>query len=178
VGAVPETWISDDMRALIGRQFGAERASVPIALSDIRKWAMAVYYPEIPPRLFWDEDYARATPYGGIVAPEEFNPFAWFTADGPMKAPTFQGPVRGSGPEGAFGVAAPETTFILNGGLEVSYGVRMRPGDVITSGLTKVVDYQERRGRLGLTLFTSTETTWTNQDNEVVKTTRGTLVRY
>jgi hypothetical protein len=166
------------MRALVGRQYGAERSSVPIALSDIRKWAVAVYYPEVPPRLFWDEDYARATAHGGIVAPEEFNPFAWFTADGPVVAPSFQGPVRGSGPEGAFGVAAPETTFILNGGLEVSYGERMRPGDVITSGQTKVVHYQERQGRLGLTLFTTTESSWTNQNGKVVKTSRGTLIRY
>jgi hypothetical protein len=166
------------MRALVGRHFGSERSSVPISLSDIRKWALAVYYPEVPPRLFWDEDYARATVYGGIVAPEEFNPFAWFTADGAVMAPTFQGPIRGSGPEEAFGVAPPETTFILNGGIQVSYGVRMRPGEVITSGQTKVVDYQERQGRLGLTLFTTTETTWTNQDGEMVKTTRGTGIRY
>ena len=44
--------------------------------------ALAVYYPDVPPRLFWDEEYARSTRHGGIVAPEDFNPFAWFTADG------------------------------------------------------------------------------------------------
>jgi hypothetical protein len=141
---VPDTWITDDMRSLVGREFGTARTSVPIALSDIRKWALAVYYPEVPPRLFWDEDYAKTTKHGGVVAPEEFNPFAWFTADGPVLSPTFVGPIRNSGPEHAFGVTAPETTFILNGGAEVTYGVRMRPGDVITSGLTKVVDYKER----------------------------------
>lgn len=166
------------MRAMVGRQFGTERTTVPIALSDIRKWALAVYYPDVPPRLFWDEDYARATRYGGIVAPEEFNPFAWFTADGPVISPNFEGPVRGSGPEEALGIAAPETTFILNGGLEVAYGVRMRPGDVITSGLTTLVDYKERQARLGQMLFSTTETTWTNQNSEVVKTTRGTVIRY
>jgi len=46
------------------------RVSYPITVSDIRRWAMAVYYPEEPPRLFWDEEYARATRHGGIVAPE------------------------------------------------------------------------------------------------------------
>ena len=166
------------MRALVGREFGTERASVPIALADVRKWAMAIYYPEVPPRLFWDEDYAKTTSHGGIVAPEEFNPFAWFTAEGPVVAPSFEGPIRGSGPEGAFGVTAPETNFLLNGGIEVDYGVRMRPGDVITSGKTKLLDYTEREGRLGPMLFTRTETTWTNHKGDTVKTTRGTLIRY
>ncbi len=175
---MPDTWISDDMRALVGREFGSPRQSLPISLSDIRKWALAVYYPEIPPPLFWDEEYAKATVHGGVVAPEEFNPFAWITASGPVVAPTFQGPIRGSGPEGAFGVEAPETTFILNGGSEVTYGVRMRPGDVITSGQTKVVDYQERPSRLGLMLLTTTESTWTNQEGEMVKVTQGTGLRY
>ncbi len=151
---------------------------MPISLSDIRKWAMAVYYPDIPPRLFWDEEYARTTTHGCVVAPEEFNPFAWFTADGPTAAPTFQGPIRGSGPEAAFGVDPPETTFILNGGSEATYGVRMRPGDVITSGQSTVIEYKERPSRLGLMLFTVTESTWTNQNDEMVKVTRGTGIRY
>jgi hypothetical protein len=175
---VPETWITDDMRALVGQEFGSERISVPIALSDIRKWALAVYYPEVPPRLFWDEEYARTTSHGGIVAPEEFNPFAWFTADGPAMTPSFEGPVRNSGPEAAFGVDGPDTTGVLNGGIQVTYGVRMRPGDVITCSRTKLVDYKERTTRLGLMLFTTTDTSWTNQNGEMVKITRGTGIRY
>lgn len=173
-----ETLITDEMRGLIGREFGRAQTSVPISVSDIRKWAMAVYYPEVPPKLFWDEEYAAGSRFGGIVAPEEFNPFAWFTSDGPRIAPTFTGPIRDSGPEGAFGVAAPETNFILNGGSSVIYGVRMRPGDVITSGPTKLVDYKESQGRIGQMLFTVTETTWTNQKGEMVKVTRGTGIRY
>jgi N-terminal half of MaoC dehydratase len=178
VSYVVTTWISDEMRAIVGKEFGSEATSVPISLSDIRKWAMAVYYPETPPPLFWHEEYAATTIHGGIVAPEEFNPFAWFTAAGPRVPQTFEGPIRDSGPEGAFGVAAPETTFILNGGSEVTYGVRMRPGDVITSGKSKLIDYVEREARLGLMLFTRSETTWTNQNGEMVKVTRGTGIRY
>jgi hypothetical protein len=175
---VAEILITDEMRALIGREYGTERQSVPISLSDIRKWAMAVYYPELPPRLFWDEEYAATTRFGGVVAPEEFNPFAWITAEGPRIAPTFSGPIRDSGPEAAFGVAAPQTSFILNGGSSVVYGVRMRPGDVITSGRSKVIDYKERESRLGQMLFTVSESTWTNQNGDMVKMTRGTGIRY
>ncbi len=175
---MPESWITDEMRALVGRTFGSRRSSAPISLSDIRKWAIAIYYPEVPPRLFWDEDYAVTTSHGGVVAPEEFNPFAWFTAGGPDMAPTWEGPIRDSGPESAFGVRSPDTTFILNGGVEVSYGVRMKPGDVITSSEVTLLDYQERQSRLGLMLITRTETDWTNQNEQMVKVTRSLEIRY
>jgi hypothetical protein len=175
---VPDTWITDEMRSVVGSEYGTPRRSVPISLSDIRKWALAIYYPEVPPKLFWDEEYAASTSHGGIVAPEEFNPFAWFTSDGPNIAPSFEGQVRGSGPEEALGVAAPETSFILNGGLAMRHGARMRPGDVITSGLTKLLEYRERETRLGLMLITNMEVTWTNQEDEMVRVTHSTLLRY
>jgi len=82
---MPDTWISEEMRAAIGGVH-SDRRSMPIAVSDIRKWAQAVYYPEAPPREYWDEEYAATTPAGGIVAPEEFNPFAWM-AQAPKGAP-------------------------------------------------------------------------------------------
>ncbi|HZU76165.1 MAG TPA: MaoC family dehydratase N-terminal domain-containing protein, partial [Dehalococcoidia bacterium] len=50
------------------------RYSPPVSLSDIRKWAIAVYWPEVPPRIFWDEEYAKTTRWGGIIAPQDFNP--------------------------------------------------------------------------------------------------------
>ena len=58
-------------------KFSDPRVAPPIALADIRKWAIAVYWPENPPPLYWDEDYAKTTRYSGIVAPLDFNPFAW-----------------------------------------------------------------------------------------------------
>jgi hypothetical protein len=66
---------------------------------------------------------------------------------------------------------------MVNGGLEVDYGVRMRPGVVITSTST-LGGYTEREGRLGLMLFTTMQDTWTNQRGETVKTLRNTLIRY
>lgn len=51
--------------------------SPPISENDIRKWAIAVYWPETPPKLYWDAEYAKTSRYGGIIAPQEFNPFAW-----------------------------------------------------------------------------------------------------
>jgi N-terminal half of MaoC dehydratase len=172
------SWISEEMRESVGRVYGTPSVSVPISLSDIRKWALAIYYPESPPRLFWDEEYAAFGIHGGIVAPEEFNPFAWFTAEGPVLPSRFEGPVRGRGPEEMLGLAAPDTHFVMSGEVSLIHGSRMRPGDVITSGLTQLLGYHETYTRLGLTLITTTETHWTNQRGEMVRIFRYTGLRY
>ena len=70
------------------------------------------------------------------------------------------------------------TTRIMNGGSQARYGIRMRAADVITQGPNKLVDYKERQTRLGLTLLTVTECSWTNQNGEVVKTMQTTDIRY
>jgi MaoC dehydratase-like protein len=168
-----KTNISEAMQAVVGGEL-SRSTSFPITDSDIRRWAVAIYYPEDPPRLFWDADYAAQTSYAGIVAPEEFNPFAWMTADGPRRASGGHNPDL---TEITLGVEGPGLKFQLNGGSEVEYGARMRPGDVITS-VRSLAGYSEREGRLGLMLFTESQDRWTNQDNEVVKTTKSTLIRY
>ncbi len=171
------THISSEMQAAVGRRT-SRRVSFPVSRSDIRRWALAVYWPERPPRLYWDELYATATIHGGIVAPEEFNPFAWMAAEeeGPIVADADK-PNDPDRLERSLGIEGPRLAFQLNGGVEVVYGARMRPGDVITSE-GRLAEYTEREGRLGLMLLTVTEDTWTNERGEMVKRTRSTLIRY
>jgi hypothetical protein len=169
------TFISDAMRSAVGAEL-ERRVSFPIAASDIRKWAIAVYYPEEPPRLFWDEDFAATTPHGGIVAPEDFNPFAWMSAS-PPGVPRREGGHDPNFTEQRLGIPGPGLSFQLNGGMEAEYGVRMRPGDVITA-VSRLGGYREREGRLGLMLFTTMEAAWTNQHDELVKRVESTLIRY
>jgi hypothetical protein len=167
--------VTAEMRAAVGRQTG-RRVSFPVSESDIRRWALAVYWPEEPPRLFWDAEYAKNTRHGGIVAPEEFNPFAWLAAD--KEEPDVQlEPNDPNRMEKLLGIEGPGLKFQLNGGMDVEYGVPMRPDDVITS-VSRLAEYHEREGRLGLMLFTVTEDVWSNQDDEEVKRTRSTLIRY
>jgi len=171
------TLITSEMRAAIGTPTGL-RVSYPVSVSDIRRWALAVYWPELPPRLFWDEEYASGTIHSGIVAPEEFNPFAWMAAETEApEAPPSANPSDPDRVERSLGIAGPGLKFQLNGGMSVEYGVRMRPGDVITS-VGHLADYNEREGRLGPMLFTISEDTWTNQRDELVKRSRSTLIRY
>lgn len=164
--------VTAEMRSVVGRETG-RRTSFPVSESDIRRWALAVYWPHPPPRLFWDAEYALETGHEGIVAPEEFNPFAWMVAEGPADAV----PNDLDRVERMLGVEGPGLRFEVNGGLEVRYGARMRAGDVITS-VSRLGGYTERPGRFGLMLFTVVEDTWTNQDGKMVKQSNLTQIRY
>lgn len=170
-----KTHISPEMEAAVGSELG-RRVSYPVTDSDIRRWAIAIYYPDEPPRIFWDAEYAATAPLGGIVAPEEFNPFAWMAAD-PKGIKRSTGEYDPDSMEKSLGVQGPGLKFMLNGGMEVDYGVRMRPGDVITA-VSRLYSYKERPGRLGLMLMSTTEDTWTNQKGEMVKKARNVLIRY
>ncbi|MEO3855876.1 MaoC family dehydratase N-terminal domain-containing protein [Acrocarpospora sp. B8E8] len=174
---MPETNISAAMRTALGSELG-RRVSFPVSESDIRRWAIAVYWPEQSPQLFWDAAYAAGTRYGGIVAPEDFNPFAWMSAEawspGDGEGIDANDPDR---TELLLGIPGPGLKFQLNGGMSVEYGERIRPGDVITS-VNRLESYTERQGRLGLMLMTVTEDTWTRADGTLVKRGRNTLIRY
>lgn len=160
-----ESLVSPDMIERKG-VWGDERVSPPIAHSDIRKWAIAVYWPETPPRIFWDEEYAASTRWGGIIAPPDFNPFAW-----PIVEPKAKPAVAAADkPKG-------RKLRGMNGGQVETYGVPMRPGDVITAR-NRLRDWEERDTRLGQTLFTYSETEWHNQDGELVKRRVSTAIRY
>ena len=160
-----ETLVTAEMEERKG-VWGNERVSYPVSESDIRKWAIAVYWGETPPRLYWDAEYARGTRWGGIIAPQDFNPFAWAVPTGAVK------------PAGAVpGQQTRRGGNVMNGGQADTYGVPMRPGDVITSR-SRLSHWEERQGRNGLTLFTYTETEWRNQDGELVKTRISTGIRY
>lgn len=166
--------ITDAMRAAVGTELD-HTVSYPISSSDIRRWALAVYHPMEPPREFWDEDAAANGPHGGLVAPEDFNPFAWMTAEPSGMKPVYDA----SGPsiEERMGLEPVATKFMLNGGVRIDYGARMRPGDVI-SATAALTGYEQRTGRLGLMLFTTTTSRWVNQHDAPVKTIRNTLIRY
>jgi hypothetical protein len=177
------TAITEDMRGLIGRRIETI-VSFPIDASDIRRWALAVYYPEKPPPRYWDAGSQDAAGWGGLVAPDDFNPFAWMAAErrgpGPEVRPiaVAHALIMAGATEQLFGVQPPDLTHGLNGGIAVTYGpARMRPGDVITDNAA-ISEYTEREGRLGLMLFTTTDHVWTNQRGDLVKTQRLTYIRY
>lgn len=65
----------------------------------------------------------------------------------------------------------------MNGGQTDTYGVPMRPNDVISSR-SRLLDWNEREGRLGHTIYIRTEVEWKNQFDELVRTRISTSIRY
>ena len=151
--AAPSTLITQALRDSLN-VWNEPQVSHPVDKSDLRKWAIAVYWPDMPPRIFWDDEYAKTTRWGGIIAPREFNPFAW-----PIDRPADRMPKPAKRKVGERS---------MNGGQTEKYGVQIRPGDVITAK-TALVHMEEKVGKLGLTLYKSTETRWTNQKGEFVR---------
>ena len=168
VGQQKEMDIGDELRAFIGREL-SRRTSPPAETSDIRKWAIAGYWPETPPRLFWDEEYAKKSRFGGIVAPEDFNPFAWSIeppqtsmTDADLREPTER-----------IGLG----WNVLNGGGGNDYHARIKPGDVITS-VTHLDDIYIRQGKQWPMIFFIRKSTWKNQNDELVRVNTGIGIRY
>ncbi|MFM7537858.1 MAG: MaoC family dehydratase N-terminal domain-containing protein [Acidimicrobiales bacterium] len=166
--------LTDDMRACVGREF-RWLTSFPIGANEIRRWAIAIHWPEEPPRRHWDDEWCAANGLGTVVAPDDFNPFAWATADPPLDRPIN---AMRPWPEPELGLPEPPTRANILSELTVRYGeARMRPGDVIRS-TTHLAGYREREGRLGLMLYTTQEERWVNQRDEHVRTSSTTVIRY
>ncbi|MDO8670410.1 MAG: MaoC family dehydratase N-terminal domain-containing protein [Dehalococcoidia bacterium] len=144
--------ITDEMRALIGIE--SEPGIDEIEKGAIRKFADALG--DTNP-LYHDEEYAKKTKYGGIIAP-----------------PTFFCTLQpGPGKE----LNAPQLTRKLNGGSEFEIFQVLRPGDVISTTV-KLAELTERDGKMGKMLFRTIELTYKNQKGELVGKGRNTLILY
>jgi acyl dehydratase len=146
----------------LGRPLPAESAYA-VCENDIRRWAIATFYPETPPAEYLDEAAAARGPWGGMVAPRDFNPFAWTRCTPADTYPWMRGMGSEPGRRG------------LNGGQKNRYFAPIRPGDVITSVVT-LVDAYEKQGRLGTMMFLVDEARWTNQRGELVRIGQRTTI--
>jgi hypothetical protein len=172
----PETLVTQDM--IDAKDVWSEpRVSWPISASDIRKWAQSSYWPEVPPRIYWDEEYAKTTKWGGIIAPQDFNPFAWPLEGSYGQAQALAEVLGTPPPDTGRPMGSGPGSNAMNGGMTNRYLIPMRPGDVITSR-TALVEWNERTTRLGLTMFVTNETRWTNQRDEIVVVKTGVSIRY
>jgi len=137
--------------------------ALPVGANDIRRWAMATYYPDDPPEEFLDEQAAASGPWGELVAPRDFNPFAWTKCTPPDTYPWMRGMGTEPGTRG------------LNGGQRNRYFAPICVGDVITSVVT-LIDAYEKEGRLGVMMFLIDEARWTNQRGELVRVGQRTTI--
>lgn len=102
--------------------------------------------------LYFDEEYARTTPYGGIIAPPSIHILLMFACTGTEDWMRSPGTINAS-----------QSWF---------YNVPARPGDTITMQ-GRALDRYMRKGRL----FVIHDNVFTNQNGEVVCTGRGWTIR-
>ena len=147
-----ETVITQEMRDVVGVE--SEALAHDVERGAIRKFAEAIG-DDNP--LFNDEEAARKSRYGGVVAPPTF---MRSMSAGRSRA-TVQSPYPAA----------------LDGGSEWEYFEPVRPGDRIAVTM-KVSDMFEREGRLGNMLFIIRETKYVNQFGKTVAIQRGTGISY
>ncbi len=153
-----ESVVSDDMRALIGVE-GPETVS-EVTSTGCRLFARAVGHTDV---IFYDREAARARGYRDIVAPPGFLGSAVFRP----------------GERAEMGGQMPRTPYkrILNGGTTYEYFEPICAGDVVRSR-SKITEYQERQGSIGLMLITFRETSYVREDGTLVAKMYGNLINY
>jgi acyl dehydratase len=148
-----------DVDHRVGQPVGGGQLVEPCSATDIRRWVMAMDYPN---PIHWDEEFARNSKFGGIVAPQSF---AVAMDYGHGVQPACVGRIPGS--------------HLIFGGEEWwFYGHRVRPGDRLFHE-RRFHDYKVVETKFaGPTMFSRGDTTHTDQNGTLVARERSTRIRY
>jgi acyl dehydratase len=157
--------LSEEINKQVGRNSGVRIFEVE--KGAIRRFADAV---DDQNPLYKDEEYARNSKYGAIIAPPGF--FGW-----PLKQ------ARGS----ALAIDIPDNLVValeqagyplssaLDGGIEYEFFLPVRAGDVLAA-TTTVHNLRERIGSTGGMVFIILETDYRNQNGDLVTKQQATLI--
>ena len=147
-----ESVITDELRSFIGLE--SRPASYDIERHAVERFACAIGDPN---PLYSDQDAARDSSYGGLIAP-----------------PTF---FRSLLPGGYTNPFPEPFAHVLDGGSKYRFHEPVRVGDRITV-VRKITDLFEKHGRMGAMLFKITEISYTNQHDQLVATQATTTITY
>lgn len=118
--------------------------------------------------LYWDEEYARNTKYGTLLAPPGF--FGW-----PLKwegGMPFFPKIR---EELVAALAAAGYPRLLDGGIEFEFFHPVRAGDTLVA-VMKIADIYARESKGGNLVFSVMETSYFNQNGAHVAVARQSLI--
>jgi acyl dehydratase len=148
-----------DVDHRVGQLVGGGQLYEPCAKSDIRRWVMAMDYAN---PLHWDQEFARGTKFGDIIAPQSI---AVALDYGHGCQPACVGHIPGS--------------HLIFGGEEWWwYGTPVRPGDKLFQE-RRFYDYKVTDTKFaGPTMFSRGDTSHRNQHGALVAKARSTAIRY
>ncbi|GIX29790.1 MAG: hypothetical protein KatS3mg124_0262 [Porticoccaceae bacterium] len=150
---------TSDVDRWIGKRVVFAEFWDPCSATDIRRWVQAMDYPN---PIHWDEEFARASKFGGIVAPQSFTVAMDY---GHGCHPSCVGKIPGS-------------HLIFAGEEWWFYGSLIRPGDKLTQE-RYFVGYKIRETEFaGPTMFADGDTYHYNQHGALVAKERATSIRY
>ena len=155
--------LPQEVTQLIGKT--GEATIMEVERGAIKKYADAIG--DMNP-LYWDEEYARNSKYGGIIAPPGF--FGW--------------PVKWEGSpllsvlrqEAMAAISKAGYPRVLDGGIEYEFFSPVLAGDTLAA-VPRIADIQEREGKTGKMFLTVLETTYTNQSGDLVAKERKITVQ-
>ena len=152
---VEDSLITEELRSKIGIESAPEVHEIEKGM--IRRFVLAI--DDLNP-LWQDEEYARKSRYGGIIAPPTFVLTVGFDE--------LQQQLQESIPGGG----------ILHGSTELECYQPVRAGDIITvtSKITNIRERQDRR--MGKMAFVTLDITYKNQGQELVARCQQMIIRY
>ncbi|GAA1011718.1 acyl dehydratase [Acrocarpospora pleiomorpha] len=131
----------------------------PIQLNDIRRWAQAMHHPN---PLYYNPEYAAASRFGQIVAPQSFTVVC---EAGHGARPSTQGHI-------------PESHMLFAGDEWWFFGPRIFPGDRVTID-QMVFDYRKTTTKFaGPTVVQRGDNHYVNQRGERIAIQRSSAIRY
>ena len=156
--------LPEELTKLIGKT--GETAMLEVERSGIKKMADAVGDRNL---LYWDEEYARHSRYGGLIAPPGF--FGW--------------PIRWRGGMPFISALREEVLAtitnagyarILDGGIEYDFFHPVYAGDVLAS-TPKVLSITERDTKGGKMVLSVIEVSYINRNADIVAKARQTIIQ-
>ena len=155
---------SGEVANLVGKT--GEIRVVEVEKGAIRRYADAI---EDQNPLYWDDAYAKNSRYGAMVAPPGF--FGWptkFSGEAMPVFPPLLGEVGGILAQAGFG-------RVLDGGMEYDFLLSIRAGDTLEA-TPKVINVNVRETKTGKMVFMVIETTYINENGDVVARVRQTTI--
>lgn len=174
-----ESFLTDEVKDLIGVESAWSAYSEPISTSEVRRFVHAIV-DDNP--VYYDEVYARGTKYGEVVCPPLYASFAFRRAYGtpdPLDRLKTDRDWDAYGGGGAYRQVLPRVPHgfqrMVNGGSEIDLYKRLRPGKRVRTKV-RYHDIRERIGKTGPMAIVITETMFQDDDGDLIARARQTAI--